>query len=727
MASRDGDGLPALWEWPLLAALVLSPILAGVLDDLPALSLDLLLFVALFLRLARPPVLRAVLSPAVAVPAGALLLLSLLSLASSVYRYATLAAWLHLGAWLAAAGLCADLMRRPEGRQRVIGALLVGGAYIVVQGLQEYLYQAYREGNRSWRTFSTFFSPNLLAAYLEALIPLVLAVYLRARSRPAALLSGFLAALAVGTLFATGSRGGVLMLAGGMLVFAVVATARRVRPSRADLTRAGALLLVTLPVLAATAWPIIGRVERIRADAAPADRVANPAPTAGDAAPAAPAAPAPAGAEAQSNQFRRLTWRSTLAMVKERPLQGFGLGTWRYVHPRYAIAGFTRMAHQSYLQLAAEIGVPGLLAFLALLGVTAVLLLRAPAGEADEAWLVPGIAAGFAASAAHNLIDYSWYIYGTALPFWCLVGLSWGLGQRGAVEEDAEAHRQSPAPARVAAFAGVALAAWLAIAASFQARASGSAALARQETSGSAGFALVKEAESLAQRAAGFNPLDAEPWVLLGGIRRSEREFGAASEAYRAAARRAPTWSIPLYRQGEALAGSGDLDGAIAAYEAGLRNDPHSTQLLEALAEAQTAAGKRDDARATYERLLAVAASPAGQVTALEQMRDPRPALAHQYLGQQSEAQHRLDEAIAHYEAGARVLQNRRRDLLAGGLATLTAAGQLDATVERDVLEREGALWERLARLYAQRGEATKAQWARSQAQDAERNVPKLP
>src|SRR5690348_16203163 len=80
-ASRGGDMLPALWEWPLLAALVLSPILAGVLEQLPALSLDLLLFVALFLRLARPPALRAVLPPAVAVPAGALLLLSLLSLA----------------------------------------------------------------------------------------------------------------------------------------------------------------------------------------------------------------------------------------------------------------------------------------------------------------------------------------------------------------------------------------------------------------------------------------------------------------------------------------------------------------------------------------------------------------------------------------------------------------------------------------------------------------------
>lgn len=705
-----------------MAAVVLAPIVAGVLEDLPAFCLDLLIFVGLFLRLARPPAPRLLPSPAVAVPALALLLLGLLSLVSSVYPYATLAAWIHWSAWLTAAGLCAEAGRRPEGRQRVAGALLLGCGYVVVQGMQEYLYQAFREGNRSWRTFSTFFSPNLLAAYLEALIPLTLAVYLRAERRPATVLTGFLAALQIGTLFATGSRGGVLLLAGGMAAFAVMAAVRRVRPTRQDLARAVALLLVTLPLLAVTGRPILGRVQRSRADTAQASAGAATSDGA-----SAPAEPAEAGAEAQSNQFRRLTWRSTLTMVKERPLQGFGLGAWRFVHPRFAIAGFTRMAHQSYLQLAAEIGVPGLLAFLALLAATVFSLLWAGPATPEEAWLVPGIGAGLAASAAHNLIDYSWYVYGTALPFWALVGLVWAFAQRGRETASPAPGRRELAAARVAATVWLAVTTWLAVAASYHARAAGAAALARQEASGSAGYALLEEAESLAQRAASLNPLAAEPWVLLGDIRRSRREFGAAVEAYGAAARRAPTWSIPRYRQGAALAGSGDLPGAIQAYEAGLRDDPHSTELLAHLAEAQIAAGRRADAHATYERLLGVAAGPSGQVTALEQMRDYRPALAHQYLGQEAEDRGHVGDAIAHYESGATLLHRRRRDLLAGGLATIEAAGQLDPAVERDLLQREQWLWERLRILHERRGHSAKAQWAREQAEDAAKHPLKLP
>src|SRR5207247_3901101 len=98
--------------------------------------------------------------------------LGLLSLLASGYKYATLAAWTHWTCWLILAMLCAAMAQGPRGGERLLAALLLGAGYVVVRGMQEYLFQAYRMHLTSWRTFSTFMSPNLLAAYLEMLIPL---------------------------------------------------------------------------------------------------------------------------------------------------------------------------------------------------------------------------------------------------------------------------------------------------------------------------------------------------------------------------------------------------------------------------------------------------------------------------------------------------------------------------------------------------------------------------
>src|SRR5439155_4144761 len=103
---------------------------------------------------------------------------------------------------------------------------------VVVRGMQEYLFAAFRQGLASWRTFSTFLSPNLLAAYLESLIPVTLVVCLGERRREVAILTGFLFALQVATLFVTGSRGGLLALAAGLGAFAALAALSRVRPTR---------------------------------------------------------------------------------------------------------------------------------------------------------------------------------------------------------------------------------------------------------------------------------------------------------------------------------------------------------------------------------------------------------------------------------------------------------------------------------------------------------------
>jgi O-antigen ligase len=66
--------------------------------------------------------------------------------------------------------------------------------------------------------------------------------------------------------------------------------------------------------------------------------------------------------------------RSSLAMVHDRPLTGFGLGAWSSAYPAYARyddGTFVNQAHNEWLQWAAEGGVPFFLVMLIAVGVLA--------------------------------------------------------------------------------------------------------------------------------------------------------------------------------------------------------------------------------------------------------------------------------------------------------------------------------------------------------------------
>lgn len=62
-------------------------------------------------------------------------------------------------------------------------------------------------------------------------------------------------------------------------------------------------------------------------------------------------------------------WRSCTEMIKDSPVVGYGLGTFGNVYPKYKLpsAEETQFAHNNYLQLATEIGIPGAISYLILL------------------------------------------------------------------------------------------------------------------------------------------------------------------------------------------------------------------------------------------------------------------------------------------------------------------------------------------------------------------------
>lgn len=115
------------------------------------------------------------------------------------------------------------------------------------------------------------------------------------------------------------------------------------------------------------------------------------------------------------NYLRPKIWRSTLSMVVERPLLGVGLEGYGDVASRFPVAAegtvgrYARrhkIAHSEYLHYAAEIGIPGVLLFVSLLGYffLAMARLRSEPRGGDSFLNEAGFLAA-AGVGAHALVD----------------------------------------------------------------------------------------------------------------------------------------------------------------------------------------------------------------------------------------------------------------------------------------------------------------------------------
>jgi tetratricopeptide (TPR) repeat protein len=205
----------------------------------------------------------------------------------------------------------------------------------------------------------------------------------------------------------------------------------------------------------------------------------------------------------------------------------------------------------------------------------------------------------------------------------------------------------------------------------------------------------------------------------------TQRDGDAALAEYRTAVRLAPTRSIHYYRLGRAFVRLGQPRAALQAFQQGLAWDPHSTELLAEMAAVQAELGDPLGALESDRRIVAIDESPAGTVTALQGMRDSRPALAHEKLGLAALAEGRWEEAWREFQRAAEILRQRRREQEAAGTEqTLRALGKWDAEAEKKLRAREASLWERVATLATRAGQPAPAEEARKLAAEARAAMP---
>lgn len=689
--AAGGDRYPVWAAAPVLGVVALAPLVAGFQEVMPPLMLSLLIWISLLIRLLAPgaPPLRA--------PAGSWLALAFpvwagISFFWSANLGATVTQTLLYAAYVALFWLAADLVRYGRGTWLLSaalgGALLCGGL-----ALREYL-EHLKAGEANWRTFGRFTNPNFLAGYLVPALLLTLSASLRRPEafKPSswAVVFGLLTATLGATLTSTGSRGGIYSLGAGLVVLVLLLVLRRGQIDREAWLRLGGLVALLAVVATVLSAPLRTRSEATTGSGLPVELCPDAGRT----------------AVSDSNQFRVLTWKGSLKMGAKRPLTGWGAGSYEAAYAPHAIAGFTRQAHNAYLQLFAEEGGPGVLLWVLLLLVALYRLLRAV--RVPEWYWLPGLGSALVATALHNLLDSLLYVPAIAVFTWALLGMAM-VPREPAAAEVAPARGGSARSSRsVWRTAGV-------VAAGLGLLLSGGQILGHSLLQqGLVGMTPMNASErvDILKSAERFLPWDlqvarAESRAYASmGLDHLDDAIREGHRMVRLAPYRMPTyqWIGTLYRA------QNRPDLAMETYKQGLRHARYEVVLLYAYSEMLHALGERALALKVYERLVQVEASPVGQVRALSEVLEWRFARAHIALAN-VQAKREPAKTFEHRRAAACLLAQRRTLLLANPVSYL-AMEDLDADRERSLQADEERLWNQLAEVYRGRGEARTADLA---------------
>lgn len=168
---------------------------------------------------------------------------------------------------------------------------------------------------------------------------------------------------------------------------------------------------------------------------------------------------------------RQAGWQDTIPMIKHAPFFGNGLGLFPYMHYVSGIGqsvtavhmhpSLTDQAHNLYLQTAADLGIVGLLVFLAIPATLLTLGVRRAMNMDDgiRRTLLMGAMAATVGCLVDGLASPSWQIGSVSLFFWLLLGIVATTAQPNAKRErSAVLDRPQPVSRPVFAFASLGLA-----------------------------------------------------------------------------------------------------------------------------------------------------------------------------------------------------------------------------------------------------------------------------
>jgi len=136
-----------------------------------------------------------------------------------------------------------------------------------------------------------------------------------------------------------------------------------------------------------------------------------------------------------SDEVRIPIWRDSIEIIREYPLLGTGLGTYRWASLHYQTSGLRLIyehAHNDYLEFASEIGLPATLFFFGSLWILAAKLMIAGASSRSvDAVVAAGCAGALSSLLIHSAVDFNFQIPANAFVFAWISGTAAGIISRG--------------------------------------------------------------------------------------------------------------------------------------------------------------------------------------------------------------------------------------------------------------------------------------------------------
>ena len=320
-------------------------------------------------------------------------------------------------------------------------------------------------------------------------------------------------------------------------------------------------------------------------------------------------------------QVRLRIWEGTWRMIKKKPLFGWGLGTFRWVYPRYRCRSHYReanFAHNDYLHIWAELGLVGLFSFLWL----ALSALKLTFGRSLRKLprryraMVVGLRISLIIFLVHSFFDFNLHIPANAVLLVALTSLGMASLQRGG-RRFREIQVKFGAGGKVLfRTLGVVILVLLSYPAAnkiFRARKAEVLFLrAKYEQS----RLEWKEADRLLGRAIEEDPANPFLYALRGEIqsalfrwswRNREEYFQKAIHAYREALSRNPRWADLRVERGRLFQGERDYAAAEEDFKAALRLDPNNAFYHDLLGMLYLETGREVEARSQFHEALKIA------------------------------------------------------------------------------------------------------------------------
>jgi O-antigen ligase len=234
------------------------------------------------------------------------------------------------------------------------------------------------------RVFATFENPNIFAEYLIMIIPVGYAVMLREKKFKNRILTLGMGSTVFASLLFTFSRGGWLGAAAGAFLFLFMY-------QLSMLLKFIPVALMGLMLLPAS---ILSRIASI------------------------------GSLQDASNFYRMQIWEKSVEIIKDYPLTGVGLGfnSFRKISAKYITEADPYHAHNTYLELAVEVGVIGL-AMVIFLGLKMMgMVHHILKVDKHNGVLMLGFFAGLISLMVHGMAEHVLYNPKIILLFWFYVG-----------------------------------------------------------------------------------------------------------------------------------------------------------------------------------------------------------------------------------------------------------------------------------------------------------------